>query len=335
MPGPILNTWQESVQQSQHSRRVLPAYSMLDPESQSAELGFQPGSRVSELAPQLGPCAGPACDVACRATSWLYMLHTNSTASPQMRRLNASPHTAERPWRGGTYCPSQEPLLSLRCPRIHFELLWVTRSCVSQKLRLTQSVCQGRTAQCPSNLGHPQRVATETLCRPRPHITYQSVSPKTCCPPRPCPWGHGDAMVMASHSRGGCWSLKWEWWGLWILSWRGLGWEVSTVWEHSWLWLGANSPRFLSILASLGSRSISTHPLTLQPPLLLLLTIRCHPGVWTHPDLSSRSEVLVWGWMTGPRHTGCREELKHVAPGKGSERPLQRMWRWGGGEGSA
>ena len=193
MPGPIPNTWQESAQQSQHSRRVLPAYSTLDirftRSRRRQELGFQPGSRVSESAPHLGPCVGPACDVACGATSWLCTLHANSTASPQVRRPNASPHTAECPWRGRTNRPSQEPLLSLRRPRTHLESLWVTRSCVSHKLRVTQSVCQVRTAQRPSNLGHPQCVATETLCRLRPHITYQSVSPKTCCRPRPCHWG--------------------------------------------------------------------------------------------------------------------------------------------------
>ena len=51
---------------------------------------------------------------------------------------------------------------------------------------VTQSVCQVQTAQHPSNLGHLQCIATETLCCLRPHVTYQSVSPKTCCLPPPC-----------------------------------------------------------------------------------------------------------------------------------------------------
>ena len=43
-----------------------------------------------------------------------------------------------------------------------------------------------QTTQRASNLGHPPRVATETLCCLRPHVTYRSVSPKASCHPRPC-----------------------------------------------------------------------------------------------------------------------------------------------------
>ena len=81
---------------------MLPAYSTLDirrftRSRRRQELGFQPGSRVSESAPHLGPCVGPACDVACGATSWLCTLHANSTASPQVRRPNASPPQPSAP----------------------------------------------------------------------------------------------------------------------------------------------------------------------------------------------------------------------------------------------
>ena len=60
---------------------------------------------------------------------------------------------------------------------------------VSATHSVTQSVCQVRTAQRSSNLGHLQCTATETLCCLRPHVTYQSVSPKTCCHPQPCHCG--------------------------------------------------------------------------------------------------------------------------------------------------
>ena len=169
---------------------MLPAYSTLDirrftRSRRRQELGFQPGSRVSESAPHLGPCVGPACDVACGATSWLCTLHANSTASPQVRRPNASPPQPSAPGGDG-----QTALVKNHCCRSAAqEHIWNRSESpdpVEHKLRVTQSVCQVRTAQRPSNLGHLQCVATKTLCRLRPHITYQSVSPKTCCRPRPC-----------------------------------------------------------------------------------------------------------------------------------------------------
>ena len=170
----------------QHPIRVPPGYSKLDikrftQSHRGQELGFQLGSQMSERAATLRVL------VDCGGTCWLHTLHANSTPSPQMWQPNMSPHTAKCPHRGGTNCPSQDPLLSLGCPRTHFESLWVTRPCVSHTL--SQSICVSSTnSPTFSNLGHLQCAATETLCCLRPHITYQSVSPKTCCHPQPCHW---------------------------------------------------------------------------------------------------------------------------------------------------
>ena len=81
-------------------------------------------------------------------------------------------------------------LVKIHCCHLAAQELTLNRSESPDPVLAThsvnQSVCQVQTAQHSSNLGHLQCAATETLCCLRPHITYQSVSPKTCCHPQPC-----------------------------------------------------------------------------------------------------------------------------------------------------
>ena len=113
----------------------------------------------------------------CGGTCWLHTLHANSTPSPQMCDQTCL-HTQPSVPAG----EGPTALAKIHCCHLAAQELALNRSespdPVSATHSVTQSLCQVRTAQRSSNLGLLQCAATETLCCLRPHVTYQSVSPR-------------------------------------------------------------------------------------------------------------------------------------------------------------